>query len=131
MGTNPLTWSLSNTSLWLNASSSGGTLGPGRTGNQRDNEFEFGCQQSAGGDLQSTVWFTNLNDSVGQGRQFTLAVLSPPMITQQPTNQAVLDGATITFTVEATGGQPLYYQWQYNSNNLTDGGIFRVPPPPI
>ena len=68
------------------------------------------------------MWFTNLNDNVGQSRQFNLAVLSPPAITQQPTNQAVLEGATATFTVEVTGGLPLYYQWQYNSNNLTDGG---------
>ena len=49
-------------------------------------------------------------------------MLSPPSITQQPTNQAVLEGATATFSVQATGGLPLYYQWQYNSNNLTDGG---------
>jgi hypothetical protein len=34
----------------------------------------------------------------------------------------VLEGATATFTVAATGGQPLYYQWQDNGTNLTDGG---------
>jgi uncharacterized repeat protein (TIGR03803 family) len=31
-------------------------------------------------------------------------------------------GATATFTVSATGNQPLYYQWQRNSTNLADGG---------
>jgi hypothetical protein len=74
------------------------------------------------GTYSATVWFTNLTDQVGQERQFTLAVLSPPSITGQPTNQAVLDGATAIFAVSATGGQPLYYQWQYNSNSLIDGG---------
>jgi hypothetical protein len=69
-----------------------------------------------------TVWFTNLNDSVVQGRQFTLSVISPPVITTQPTNQAVLEGATAMFNVSATGGLPLVYQWQDNGTNLADGG---------
>ena len=49
-------------------------------------------------------------------------MISPPTITTQPTNQAVLEGATATFTVAATGGLPLSYQWQDNGTNLTDGG---------
>jgi hypothetical protein len=68
------------------------------------------------------VWFTNLSDSVVQGRQFSLSVITPPVITTQPTNQAVLQGGTAMFNVSATGGLPLFYQWKDNGTNLTDGG---------
>ena len=122
VGTNALTWSLSNTSLWLNASTSGGSLTGGGPAVNVTLSLNSVASNLLVGTYSASVWFTNLNDSVGQGRQFTLAVLSPPTITQQPTNQAVLDGAAATFTVGATGGLPLYYQWQYNSNNLSDGG---------
>ena len=122
VGTNALTWSLVNTSLWLNASSSGGALARGGPATNVTISLNSVASNLSVGIYKATVWFTNLNDRVGQGRQFTLAVLSPPVITQQPTNQAVLDGATATFAVEVTGGLPLYYQWQFNSNNLTDGG---------
>ena len=122
VGTNTLTWSLSNTSLWLNASAGSGSLTGGGPATNVTLSLNSIASNLLVGTYNATVWFTNLNDSVGQGRQFTLAVLSPPTITQQPTDQAVLDGAAATFTVGATGGLPLYYQWQYNSNNLTDGG---------
>ena len=122
VGTNSLTWTLSNTSLWLNASVSGGTLARGGPATNVVISLNSVASNLLVGTYSATVWFTNLNDHMGQGRQFTLAVLSPPAITQEPTNQAVLDGQTAVFTVATTGGQPLYYQWQYNSNNLTDGG---------
>ena len=122
VGTNSLTWTLSNTSLWLKVSASGGTLARGGPATNVMISLDSVASNLLVGTYSATVWFTNLNDQVGQGRQFTLAVLSPPAITQQPTNQAVLDGATATFTVGVTGGLPLYYQWQYKSNNLTDGG---------
>ena len=122
VGTNSLTWTLSNTSLWLNASASGGTLAHGGPATNVVISLNSVASNLLVGTYNATVWFTNLNDHMGQGRQFTLAVLSPPAITQEPTNQAVLDGQTAVFTVATTGGQPLYYQWQYNSNNLTDGG---------
>ena len=122
VGTNSLTWSLVNTSPWLNASASGGTLAQGGPATNVMISLNSVASNLLVGTYSATLWFTNLNDQVGQDREFTLAVLSPPAITQQPTNQAVLDGATAMFTVEATGGLPLYYQWQYNSNNLTDGG---------
>ena len=122
VGTNGLTWSLSNTSLWLNASASGGTLTRGGPATNVTLSLNSISSNLLVGTYNATVWLTNLNDHVGQGRQFTLAVLSPPTITAQPTNQAVLDGAAASFMVGVTGGLPLYYQWQYNSNNLSDGG---------
>lgn len=40
---------------------------------------------------------------------------SAPVITSQPTNQAVLLGSSATFSVVALTGTPLFYQWYYNS----------------
>ncbi|MBS1912499.1 MAG: DUF2341 domain-containing protein [Bacteroidetes bacterium] len=40
--------------------------------------------------------------------------VAPPVITQQPTSQALCQGGTVTFTVAATG-QSLTYQWRKNS----------------
>jgi hypothetical protein len=121
-GTNTLTWNLVNTSSWLNASASGGTLVHGGPATNVVVSLNSVASNLLVGTYNATLWFTNLNDQIGQGRSFALSVLSPPTITSQPTNQSALDGATTTFTVTATGGLPLYYQWQYNSNDLTDGG---------
>jgi hypothetical protein len=41
-----------------------------------------------------------------------------PSIVQQPTNQTVLAGLTVTMSVSATGTRPLFYQWQFNGTNL-------------
>lgn len=43
-------------------------------------------------------------------------VITTPTITTQPTAQTVTEGATATFTVEATGGN-LSYQWQQSTDN--------------
>ncbi len=48
----------------------------------------------------------------------TLTVLVPPAVTLQPTNQTALVGATVTFSVAASGTPPLSYQWQFNGTNL-------------
>ncbi len=47
-----------------------------------------------------------------------LTVTAPPTITLQPTDQAVLAGATVDFSVAANGAAPLEYQWQLNGTNL-------------
>ncbi len=39
-----------------------------------------------------------------------------PNITQQPQNQTNLAGTTVTFTVTATGAEPLSYQWRSYAN---------------
>ena len=51
----------------------------------------------------------------------TLTVTSPtvpPTITVQPASQSVVAGANVTFTVTATGTEPLSYQWKFNNTDL-------------
>ena len=47
----------------------------------------------------------------------TLAVIYPPNITAQPTNQVVLEGSTATFGVTLTGSAPVF-RWLFNNTNL-------------
>jgi streptogramin lyase len=42
----------------------------------------------------------------------------PPMIDRQPTNKRVSIGESATFTVRASGGEPLLYQWQKNGIDI-------------
>jgi lysophospholipase L1-like esterase len=59
------------------------------------------------------VW--NLAGSVTSNRaKLTVRANEPPSITTQPKNQTVTEGSTATFSVVATGGKPLYYQWRKN-----------------
>jgi uncharacterized repeat protein (TIGR03803 family) len=52
-----------------------------------------------------------------------LQVIGPTaQIVSQPVSQTVLAGATVTFTVGATGAASPSYQWQENGTNLVDGG---------
>jgi phospholipase/lecithinase/hemolysin len=43
------------------------------------------------------------------------AVAAQPVITNQPVSQTNLAGATVTFSVGATGAPPLSYQWVFNN----------------
>jgi hypothetical protein len=120
-GTNALTWSLVNTSAWLSVSSSGGTLSPGGPAATLNVSLTATASSLVLGNYTTSLWFTNANDNVGQNRQYSLSIITPPAIAAQPTNQTVLDGATVTFNVAVTGGQPLAFQWQEDGTNLTDG----------
>src|SRR5262249_15056990 len=116
-GTNLLNWTLSNTSAWLTASSSGGALLPGGP----SGSVTIGLN-SAASTNNAAVWFTNLNDNVGQSLAFSLAILDPPAITNQPSDLAVLEGGTAQFSVGIAGSQPLSYRWLFNGVSLSDGG---------
>jgi hypothetical protein len=48
--------------------------------------------------------------------------VSTPVISQQPVPEMLYAGRTATFTVAASGQQPLTYQWRKNGNPLTDSG---------
>ena len=68
-----------------------------------------------------TVTVTNNGGSVISSNAI-LTVATSPVIVLQPTNQAILVGATATFVVAAVGIVPLSYQWQVDGTNLADGG---------
>ena len=51
-----------------------------------------------------------------------VAIPGAPTITTQPADQTVTAGQTATFTVAATGDEPLSYQWKKDGNDLSDGG---------
>ena len=46
------------------------------------------------------------------------SLLQPPGVTLQPASQSAAAGANVTFTVAATGSNPLSYQWRFNGTNL-------------
>ena len=43
---------------------------------------------------------------------------TPPSISTQPTNQSIIVGSNVTFTVVAAGTAPLSYQWRSNAVNI-------------
>jgi lysophospholipase L1-like esterase len=62
--------------------------------------------------------------------KFELAAPSPPSITTQPISQSVIAGSTATFSVAASGAQPLNYQWQKNGANIPGAtGVSYTTPP--
>jgi sugar lactone lactonase YvrE len=132
IGIAPLNWSLANTSLWLDASPSGGELTPGGGADTVTVSLNSNAYSLTQGNYSATVWFTNLSDGVGQSRQFSLTI-GLPIITAEPTNQTVMAGGTATFSVTVSATCPstyntnqFTYQWQLNGTNLLNGIITTV-----
>jgi subtilisin family serine protease len=49
----------------------------------------------------------------------SLAVQTPPSVTTPPATQTVVAGSSVTFSVTATGTDPLSYQWRRNTQAIT------------
>jgi uncharacterized repeat protein (TIGR03803 family) len=121
-GQSAFSWSLINTSVWFNLAPTSGTLTHGGTSAVVAVTLTATASNLPAGGYTATILFSNQNDHFAQSRQATLAVVTPPVITSQPANQAVLWGATATFSVSTAPEALLYYQWQMNGTNLSDGG---------
>jgi uncharacterized repeat protein (TIGR03803 family) len=119
----PLSWSLANTSSWLNVSPSSGTLLHGGPAATVTASVELTATNLPAGSYSAALRFTNLGDNFGQTRQLTLAVVTPPVITTQPANQALLDGMAANFSVGTGTNALMFYQWQRNGTNLKDAGL--------
>jgi len=52
----------------------------------------------------------------------TLSVVFPPSVVAQPQNEMVTNGSPASFNVSVSGTPPIFFQWQKNGVNLTDGG---------
>ncbi|MSU28557.1 MAG: hypothetical protein EXS27_11680, partial [Pedosphaera sp.] len=74
--------------------------------------FTLANAQSSAAGLYSVL----VANSVGTilSAEAALFVISPPMVVTHPTNQSVTLGSNVTFTVVASGGTPLTYQWRVN-----------------
>jgi hypothetical protein len=53
-----------------------------------------------------------------------VAVSAPPVINNPPASKGALVGQNTTFSVTASGAGPLSYQWQKNSVDISNGGVF-------
>lgn len=97
-----------------------------------------GVQTNAAGD-----YFVVVADNFGSitSAVATLTIGVPPMITQEPSNVMVLEGANVSFNSSASGTLPLSYQWYFNGTavpaatnsslnlgnvQLSDGGNYSV-----
>ncbi len=122
IGTNVFGWALGGGASWLAPSVAGGALAPGGF----PGTLTLGATPSAAslpaGSYNATLWFTNLGDGVAQSRAVTLDVVVPPFILQQPVNQNIPAGGTAAFSVVVAPNALVFYQWQYNGTNLSDGG---------
>lgn len=64
--------------------------------------------------------------------RYSTVPIVAPQISIQPLPQTVTIGQTATFTVTATGTQPLSYQWQKNNVNITGAtSAFYTTPPTV
>jgi hypothetical protein len=79
-GASPLTWSLINTSAWLNASATSGTLAAGATNNVTLS-LAAAANSLAVGTYAAIVTLTNWNTRNVQNLQFTLQALQPLVVT--------------------------------------------------
>ncbi len=75
-GVSPLTWSVINTSLWLNVSSAGGTLAAG-AGTVATVNLNASAGNLVAGMYSASLWFSNVTANIGHVRNFTLQATDP------------------------------------------------------
>ncbi len=71
-----------------------------------------------------SVFVTNAFGLAESDEAILEVLVSPPVITLQPTDQTIAPGLPVSFSVSATGDLPLLYQWRRNGMSLSDGGNF-------
>jgi uncharacterized repeat protein (TIGR03803 family) len=121
-GTNALNWTLVNPTFWLTASPTNGTIPAGGSADTVTVSVTLIAGSFSAGSYDASLTFTNLNDNYGQTRPVSLAVVTLPVVTLQPTNQAVLEGAPAAFAVETASNALMFYRWWDNGVNLADNG---------
>ncbi len=122
IGATTLNWTLTNIPVWLNVSPTNGTLVSGGGATTVAAALNSAASNLTAGSYQAVLWFTNQNDVFGQSRQIVLDIVTQPVITAQPASDTLPLGSTAMFTVGTSSNALLFYQWQLNSTNLTDGG---------
>ncbi|HUD48964.1 MAG TPA: immunoglobulin domain-containing protein [Candidatus Baltobacteraceae bacterium] len=105
-------WQLNGTNLIDNATFLGAT-----TSNLTVKRVSLADQ----GPYQVIVGLSTLEGVTTSAVAYLVAIV-PPKITVQPARKLdEPDGAIVSFTVTATGAEPMYYQWRNGTQNLSDG----------
>ena len=65
-----------------------------------------------------------LNSSTNIQGNLIAVANAPPVVSQDPSVTNICAGSAASFTIGATGGGTLAYQWQTNSVNLSNGGAY-------
>ena len=84
--------------------------------------YTFTWTNAAAGTNTVTAKATDSIGGTATSLPIKVIVRSPPLITQQPLNQTVQSGGTVTFSVIAYGTAPLTYRWKRSGTNLNNGG---------
>lgn len=100
----------------------GGEVGPGAT-----KTFTLTLTAPGTPGTYTTDWRMLREGVAWFGATLTASVIvtnasGGPSILAQPLSQTAAPGGTVHFTVTATGGQPLSYQWRRNGADLSNGG---------
>ena len=68
--------------------------------------------------------------STGNIWRIEYTLTQTPQIVNQPTSQTIYDGDNVSFSVSATGSNPLSYQWQKNGTNIANatGTTYTISP---
>jgi hypothetical protein len=79
---------------------------------------DVGVEQAGTYSVRVTNAFGSVT-STGATLSVVNEILIPPSITSQPHGQMVSVGATVTFSVTASGSAPLGYQWRFNGAEVS------------
>jgi subtilase family serine protease len=118
-----LNWSLINTSLWLTASSSNGTLTSGGAAASVSIGLNSAAASLTAGSYAGAVLFSNLNDTVAQSRQFILTVskIAPALAWAGPA--AITYGAALTSNqLNATANTPGSFAYAPPAGTVLNAG---------
>jgi glucose/arabinose dehydrogenase len=77
--------------------------------------FPVDLKVSDGGDL----YYLARGTGASTGVVYRISYGAAPSITSHPTSRTVAPGASVTFSVRASGQAPLQYQWQRNGVNIS------------
>ena len=74
------------------------------------------------------VTVSNAGGSTPSNQVSLVVVIPPPVITTQPVSETVAQGSPASFTVVATGGGTLSYQWSQNGSPVgTNSATYSIP----
>lgn len=103
------------TTLWVDPTSEGSPSVTGSDSPSGATLTSFALRQDTG---IGVIAFDDLRIGTSFADVYTVPVITPPSITQQPANTSAVEGGVATFVAVASGTGPLSYQWKFDDNPI-------------